>query len=91
MTTTMRVRHFNWTQESVTEHDDYEAALTRLHEDHAHDFGMANDEPTSELLLETMLERGWSIQIEEEGDSPCCPDPGCPGNPCTFPGYVPNN
>lgn len=23
--------------------------------------------------------------------TPCCPDPGCPGNPCTFPGYATNH
>lgn len=23
--------------------------------------------------------------------TPCCPDPGCPGNPCTFPGYADNH
>lgn len=29
---------------------------------------------------------------EDEPDgAPCCPDPGCPGNPCTFPGYADNH
>lgn len=29
-------------------------------------------------------------QYEADG-APCCPDPGCPGNPCTFPGYAENH
>lgn len=31
-------------------------------------------------------------EIEEEPDgAPCCPDPGCGGHPCTFPGYASNH
>lgn len=29
-------------------------------------------------------------RIEADG-APCCPDPSCPGNPCTFPGYADNH
>lgn len=29
---------------------------------------------------------------EDEPDgAPCCPDPDCNGNPCTFPGYADNH
>lgn len=29
---------------------------------------------------------------EPESDhAPCCPDPECSGNPCTFPGYAANH
>lgn len=28
---------------------------------------------------------------DEYDPTPCCPDPECPRNPCTFPGYVPFN
>jgi hypothetical protein len=32
------------------------------------------------------------VEISPEDDgAPCCPDPGCPGNPCTFPGYAENH
>ena len=27
----------------------------------------------------------------EYDGAPCCPDPGCSGSPCTFPGYVEGN
>jgi hypothetical protein len=31
-------------------------------------------------------------EYEEEPDgAPCCPDPGCGGSPCTFPGYASNH
>lgn len=30
------------------------------------------------------------VPAEEDG-APCCPDPGCPRNPCTFPGYADNH
>jgi hypothetical protein len=30
--------------------------------------------------------------VEDEPDgAPCCPDPECNGNPCTFPGYSANH
>ncbi len=35
--------------------------------------------------------RASNVSIEDEQpeyDGPCCPDPGCSGNPCTFPGYA---
>ncbi len=31
------------------------------------------------------------LDHEATDGAPCCPDPGCSGNPCTFPGYAPNN
>ena len=27
----------------------------------------------------------------DDDGAPCCPDPGCGGNPCTFPGYADNH
>lgn len=31
-------------------------------------------------------------QYDDEPDgAPCCPDPDCNGNPCTFPGYADNH
>jgi hypothetical protein len=34
----------------------------------------------------------YLIEEQEEPDgAPCCPDPGCSGNPCTFPGYADNH
>jgi hypothetical protein len=33
-----------------------------------------------------------SRAVDEDYDpTPCCPDPGCGGNPCTFPGYAANH
>lgn len=29
-----------------------------------------------------------TVRNAEEDGAPCCPDPGCSGNPCTFPGYA---
>lgn len=29
-------------------------------------------------------------EVDEDG-APCCPDPGCGRNPCTFPGYAANH
>lgn len=32
-----------------------------------------------------------SLFEPDDDGAACCPDPGCPGNPCTFPGYADNH
>lgn len=41
---------------------------------------------------ETLEVRVDSMEDEDEPDgAPCCQDPECGGNPCTFPGYADNH
>jgi len=28
------------------------------------------------------------LRLDNYDGAPCCPDPGCSGSPCTFPGYL---
>jgi len=67
---TMTLKHFTWTEPTTTTHPTYEDALTALHNDNAHDFGMADDEPTSELLVEKMVDAGWMVSIVEDTEVP---------------------
>lgn len=51
-------------------------------------------------ILTVMMPDGSAVDVDldeesldepEDDGAPCCPDPGCSGNPCTFPGYAENH
>lgn len=66
---TMKIATPYGEKRSSTEHADYEAALEWLHRAYASGFNLDDEEPTSEVLLETMADRGWSIQIIDDKEA----------------------
>lgn len=47
------------------------------------------------MVTEVPADEDVTVEIPDENDdedgAPCCADPECPGNPCTFPGYAANH
>lgn len=53
-----------------------------INEEHVRDLVKAG------ALIAAAIDR---LQADEPDSTPCCPDPQCSGNPCTFPGYANNH
>lgn len=78
--------------------DQREAAATLIaghaiedDEGDSHVFGDEDAEDAARAYTDTLARSLPKPFGEEEDGAPCCPDPNCDRNPCTFPGYADNH
>lgn len=81
----------------------YDAVLVRSYRE-ARLLGEVRAEAKAVCEVTTLTQRNYAYTVamgaefhpagvidDEPNGAPCCPDPGCSGNPCTFPGYADNH